>query len=83
MWHVLAVLSLPIAGLMADVPAQDVVEGYRAVLAAADRLGAGPGDPFMPLSFCPLTVIPHLKLGDRGLVDVDRFARVPLAAEPS
>jgi len=27
-------------------------------------------------------VIPHLKLGDRGLVDVDRFERVPLAAEP-
>ena len=81
--EVLAVLSLPIAGLMADVPAQDVVEGYRAVLAAADRLSAGPGDPFMPLSFCPLTVIPHLKLGDRGLVDVDRFARVSLAAEPS
>ncbi|MCA9296738.1 MAG: hypothetical protein KC983_09470, partial [Phycisphaerales bacterium] len=35
-------------------------------------------DPFMPLSFLPLSVIPTLKLSDQGLVDVKRFAIVPL-----
>jgi adenine deaminase len=32
----------------------------------------------MPLSFLPLPVIPHLKLTDLGLVDVDQFRVVPL-----
>jgi adenine deaminase len=32
----------------------------------------------MALSFLALPVIPELKLTDRGLVDVRRFARVPL-----
>ncbi|MGH6905769.1 MAG: adenine deaminase C-terminal domain-containing protein, partial [Geminicoccaceae bacterium] len=30
-------------------------------------------EPFLQLAFLPLPVIPHLKLTDRGLVDVDRF----------
>jgi adenine deaminase len=32
----------------------------------------------MTLSFMALPVIPSLKITDRGLVDVDRFERVPL-----
>ncbi len=36
--------------------------------------------PFMTLSFLALSVIPSLKLTDQGLVDVDRFAIVPLEA---
>ena len=35
--------------------------------------------PFMTLSFLALSVIPSLKITDRGLVDVDAFALVPLA----
>jgi adenine deaminase len=34
--------------------------------------------PFMALAFLPLSVIPALKLTDRGLVDVTRFAFVPV-----
>ena len=30
-------------------------------------------EPFLQLAFLPLPVIPHLKLTDLGLVDVDRF----------
>ena len=29
--------------------------------------------PFMTMSFLSLLVVPHLKIGDRGLFDVDRF----------
>jgi adenine deaminase len=32
----------------------------------------------MQLSFLPLSVIPHLKVSDRGIIDVDAFAVVPL-----
>jgi adenine deaminase len=41
-------------------------------------LGGRLSDPFMTLSFLALPVIPELKLTDRGLVDVVRFAPVPL-----
>ena len=37
------------------------------------------GTPFLTLAFLALSVIPHLKITDRGLVDVDRFELVPLA----
>lgn len=79
--HVLAMLPLPIAGLMSDQPAEVVIRQQRALLDAARALcapGAATFDPFMPLSFLPLPVIPHLKLTDLGLVDVDRFCVVPL-----
>ena len=38
-------------------------------------------DPFMTLAFLALPVIPHLKLTDRGLFDVDAFLPVPLEAD--
>lgn len=76
--RVLALLRLPIAGLMSPRSAEEVAGEQRAVLEAARGLGCPLEDPFMPLSFLPLTVIPSLKLGDRGLVDVDRFEIVPL-----
>jgi adenine deaminase len=76
--RVLARLPLPIAGLMSDRPVAEVRAGYEAVLAAAKSLGSPLHDPFMALSFMALEVIPSLKLTDRGLVDVDRFAPVDL-----
>jgi adenine deaminase len=30
-------------------------------------------EPFLQLAFLPLPVIPHLKITDRGMVDVDKF----------
>jgi adenine deaminase len=79
--EVLAVLPLPIAGLMSDQPAETVISQQSRLLEAAASLGCPHHDPFMPLSFLPLPVIPKLKLTDLGLVDVDRFEVVPLAFE--
>lgn len=74
-----ALLPLPVAGLMSDAPAKDVVVGLAELNRAARSLMDGEGgDPFMLLSFLALPVIPALKLTDRGLVDVDRFEHVPL-----
>jgi adenine deaminase len=75
---VLATLPLPIAGLMADREPDAVIADQAALLRAAAALGCPHHDPFMPLSFLCLPVIPALKLTDLGLVDVDRFAVVPL-----
>jgi adenine deaminase len=41
--------------------------------AAAAGLGTTLEEPFLQLAFIALPVIPHLKITDRGLVDVDRF----------
>lgn len=78
--RVLAMLPLPIAGLMSDQPAETVIAQQAGLLGAARTLGCPHDDPFMPLSFMPLPVIPSLKLSDMGLVDVDRFEIVPLIA---
>ncbi len=74
----LALLPLPIAGLMSDQPADTVIERQRALLEATRQLGCPHHDPFMPLSFMPLPVIPKLKLSDLGLVDVEQFKIVPI-----
>ena len=78
--EVLAELPLPVAGLLSDAPLDEVVERSRALVAAARELGCTVEAPFQLLAFLALSVIPKLKLTDRGLVDVDRFELVPLAA---
>lgn len=76
--RVLALLPLPIAGLMSDQPAETLIAQQHALLDATKQLACPHADPFMPLSFMPLPVIPKLKLSDLGLVDVERFEVVPL-----
>jgi adenine deaminase len=76
---VLAEVPLPLAGLMSDAPAAQVADQIEVLnRAAAERLGATVAEPFMQLSFIALSVIPRLRLTDGGLVDVDRFAYVPV-----
>jgi adenine deaminase len=76
--EVLAELTLPVAGLLSDAPLDDVVAASRAVIEAVRTLGCELEAPFQHLAFLALSVIPSLKLTDRGLVDVDRFELVPL-----
>jgi adenine deaminase len=77
---VAAELPLPVAGLLSDRPLADVLEASRAINAAVQTLGVHFPHPFQVLAFLALSVIPSLKITDRGLVDVDRFELVPLAA---
>jgi adenine deaminase len=77
---VLAELPLPVAGLLSDAPLGEVVERSRALVAAAAELGCTLESPFQHMAFLALSVIPSLKITDRGLVDVDRFELVPLEA---
>ncbi len=75
---ILATLPLPIAGLMSDSPAEDVVLGLTGINTALASLGYTLPSPFAALSFLALPVIPALKLTDKGLVDVEQFALVDL-----
>ncbi|HWB21585.1 MAG TPA: adenine deaminase [Gaiellaceae bacterium] len=78
--EVIAELPLPVAGLLSDAPLADVLARSRAIIAAAAELGCTVEAPFQLLSFLALSVIPSLKITDHGLVDVDTFEIVPLAA---
>jgi adenine deaminase len=75
-----AELPLPIAGLLSDAPTAEVVKQSRACVTAAEELGCALESPFQSLAFLALSVIPSLKITDRGLVDVERFELVPLQA---
>lgn len=68
-----AELALPVAGLMSDQPFESVRHGLEGLRAAAKALGVVLAEPFLQVAFLTLPVIPHLKITDKGLVDVDRF----------
>ncbi|HZH27751.1 MAG TPA: adenine deaminase [Azospirillaceae bacterium] len=74
--RVLADLPLPIAGLMSDRPYEVVARRLADLRRAVRSMGCHLPEPFLQLAFLPLPVIPHLKITDRGLVDVDRFELV-------
>jgi adenine deaminase len=74
-----AELPLPVAGLLSDAPLESVLEQSAELAAAARELGCSLPAPFHSLGFLALSVIPELKITDRGLVDVGRFEIVPLA----
>jgi adenine deaminase len=71
--QVLAEVALPLGGLMSLDPFETVREQLSVLRSAARKLGVTLEEPFLQLSFLALPVIPHLKITDRGLVDVDRF----------
>ncbi len=74
---VLAELALPVAGLMSLEPFEVVRDDLIALRAAARSLGVVLEEPFLQLAFLALPVIPHLKITDHGMVDVDRFEVMP------
>ncbi|MCC7556099.1 MAG: adenine deaminase [Methanoculleus marisnigri] len=73
-------LPLECAGLMSALPYDEVVRRLAALEEHARRLGAI-ANPFMYLSFLALTVIPEVRVTERGVFDVGAFTDVPLFEE--
>lgn len=55
-----------------------LVAGQQEKLAEMTGRMGGIDDPFMYLSFLSLTVIPVLRITDRGVFDTELFRDVPL-----
>ena len=72
----LAEIALPVAGLMSLMPFETIRRSLVTLRDAARSLDVVLPEPFLQVAFLPLPVIPHLKITDRGLVDVDRFALI-------
>lgn len=71
--EVLAELALPLAGLMSLKSFEEVREDLEVLRDAAKSLGCTLPEPFLQVAFLPLPVIPHLKITDMGMFDVNRF----------
>ena len=78
--RVIAELPLPIAGLLSESPFEEVADqATKLGEAAKEVLGATYPAPFMAMSFLALSVLPEIRITDRGLVDTVKFEAVPLA----
>ena len=73
-----SLLALPLAGLMSDKCCLEVALKYQELSLIAQNLGCKLHAPFMTLAFMSLLVIPELKIGDKGLFDVNLFDFIEL-----
>ncbi len=78
----LALVELPIAGLMSDERAEVVAKKSKQLVVAMAQCGCHLNNAVMQHMFLALPVIPQLRLTDLGLVDVDRFAFTELFVTP-
>jgi adenine deaminase len=77
----LALVELPIAGLMSDRPAKEVAAKADKMVAAMEACGCTLNNAYMQHSLLALVVIPSLRISDLGLVDVTRFELTDLIEE--
>ncbi|MGI6596628.1 MAG: adenine deaminase [bacterium] len=80
---VLALLPLPIAGLMSPEPVEKVDNQVQALEAAFRELGCQLISPFMTMALLPLAVLPELRITNRGLVDTVDFELVNTVLSPA
>ena len=78
---VIALLPLPIAGLMSDRPLEEVAENVAGLDQAWKDLGCNLVSPFMTMALISLPVLPELRLTNRGLVDCLNFKMLPSLVE--
>ncbi|CUH45319.1 adenine deaminase [Ruegeria atlantica] len=74
----LALVELPIAGLMSDSPASQVAAKADDMVAAMVACGCTLNNAYMQHSLLALVVIPELRISDLGLVDVRTFEKIDL-----
>jgi adenine deaminase len=76
--EMLAEVPCPIGGLLSDHTAEEVAGQVERMHRASNALGSTLAAPYMTMSFLALSVIPELRITDRGLVDSVNFELVPL-----
>ncbi|WP_171123631.1 MULTISPECIES: adenine deaminase [unclassified Ruegeria] len=74
----LALVELPIAGLMSDSPASDVATKAERMVEAMQACGCDLNNAYMQHSLLALVVIPELRISDLGLIDVRTFEKIDL-----
>ena len=72
----LALVELPVAGLMSDQRAEIVADKAAAIVEAMRLCGCKLNNAYMQHSLLALVVIPELRISDKGLIDVRTFQRI-------
>ena len=79
--RVLSLVPLPIAGLMNDLPVEEMAARVSRLSEAWKEMGCVINSPYMTMALIPLACLPELRLTNRGLVDCRAFRFVDLFAE--
>jgi len=74
----LALVEMPIAGLMSDERAETVAKKAAHLTEAMRQMGCSLNNAYMQHSLLALVVIPELRISDAGIIDVTRFEKVDL-----
>lgn len=76
---IIEAMPLPIGGLMSRMDANSVADEIDRLIAAAQKeLGTTLPQPFMTMSFLSLSVVPELRITDKGYIDLANGGVVPL-----
>ena len=76
--EVLALVPLPIAGLMNDLPVEEMADLISKLDTAWKEMGCVINSPYMTMALVALACLPELRLTNRGLVDCRTFEFVDL-----
>jgi adenine deaminase len=74
----LALVEMPIAGLMSDERAEIVAAKADELAEAMRAMGCSLNNAYMQHSLLALVVIPELRISDVGIIDVTKFEKVDL-----
>ena len=78
---VLALVELPVCGLMSTERVEVVAEKVARARAAWEQMGCAMPSPFMTMGVMSLACVPELRLTNRGYVNCLTFEMEPLLAE--
>jgi len=76
--EVLGLVELPVAGLMSLDSADVVASKVKGLQEAWVKVAREMISPFMTLSLLSLSVLPELRITDKGVIDTVNFRRIPL-----
>jgi adenine deaminase len=77
----IALVELPIGGLMSNERAEVVAQKSAAMVQAMRDCGCTLNNAYMQFSLLALVVIPEIRISDLGLVDVTQFKHIPVIAD--
>ncbi len=76
--EILGLVELPIAGIMNDIPVEEMDEKVEGLANAWKEMGCAIQSPFMTMAIIPLACLPEIRLTNRGLVDCTTFQQISL-----
>jgi adenine deaminase len=74
-------LKLEVGGLMSIRDGKTIAAEYEKVHNRAIEFGSELKSPFMTMAFMTLLVIPAIKIGDRGIMDVNKFKYIVMTID--